>query len=132
MTVEEAKAALRDRSNQAVRMLAFEALSRIVLRTPVDTGRARGNWNVGAGDPDRSVNIMGFDKTGMETINRVRPLLDAAGPDQTLYVTNSLPYILPLEHGHSSQAPAGMVMVTLAELQPLASEIAARIRAGAL
>jgi len=132
MTVEEAKAVLRHRSNQAVRMLVFEALSRIVLRTPVDTGRARGNWNIGAGDPDRSINETGFDKAGAETINGGQALLQAAGPDQVLYITNSLPYILPLEHGHSGQAPAGMVMVTLAELQPLAGEIATRIRAGSI
>jgi len=132
MTVEEAKAILRNRSNQAVRMLAFEALSRIVLRTPIDTGRARGNWNVGVGNPDHGVNLVGFDKAGTGTINRGQAVLAAAAPDQTLYITNSLPYILPLEHGHSGQAPAGMVMVTLAELHHLAAQIAARIRAGNL
>lgn len=130
MTVEEAQALLSERSNQAVRMLALEALSRIVLRTPVDTGRARGNWQAGAGSPDATVNPVGFDKQGTATIARGAAILQAAEPDQTLYITNSLAYILPLEAGHSGQAPAGMVGVTIAELQPLATEIAAKIRTG--
>jgi len=130
MTVEEAQTALRDRANRAVRMLAFEGLSRIVLRTPVDTGRARGNWNVGAGSPDPRVNPVGFDRAGTATISRGQSVLQAAAPDQTLYITNSPPYIVPLEAGWSKQSPAGMVDVTLAELQPLAAEIAAKIRSG--
>lgn len=33
-----------------------------------------------------------------------------------IYVSNSLPYIVPLEFGHSKQAPAGMVRTAIADV----------------
>ncbi|WP_256203847.1 MULTISPECIES: hypothetical protein [unclassified Pseudomonas] len=35
---------------------------------------------------------------------------------------NNLPYAIPLEYGHSTQAPAGMVRVTLANFQHIVDE----------
>jgi hypothetical protein len=132
MTPDQQAEKLADRANRAVRMLALEALSRIVLRTPVDTGRARGNWLVGVGDPVRGYDPEGFDPAGTDTIQTGQAILNAAAPGEVLYITNSVPYIVPLEHGHSKQAPAGMVGITLAELQPVAAEVAVRIRQGVL
>jgi len=128
VTPEEAAAKMRDRANRVVRMVALEALSRIVLRTPVDTGRARGNWQVGVGEPDRSYAWDQYDPVGTETIAKGRPLLEAAPDGEILFVTNSVPYILPLEHGHSQQAPAGMVGVTIAELRQIAADAVVQIR----
>lgn len=128
MTPEQAGQLTTDRANQAVRMLALEALSRIVLRTPVDTGRARGNWNVGVGEADAGFAWDQYDAQGQGTIARGQALLEGAPPGQVLYVTNSIAYILPLEHGHSKQAPAGMVAVTLAELQGIAQQVAVQLR----
>lgn len=39
------------------------------------------------------------------------------GQGQTLYIANGLPYIERLEQGSSTQAPRGMVMITIAELK---------------
>lgn len=127
ITPKQAKAMLDDAGNKAIRALALEVVKRIVLRTPVKTGRARGNWNVGVGSPD-SAYTDNIDKGGWQTISRGHAIIGGSGEGQIIYITNSLPYILSLEHGWSEQAPAGMVSVTLAELQNLAVEIAARIR----
>jgi hypothetical protein len=129
ITVAEAQRQIGDRANKAVRALTLETMKRIVMRTPVDTGRARGNWNVGVGSPDRST-TEGTDRAGGGTIARGSAPIAAWQGTGSLFITNSLPYIIPLEDGHSSQAPAGMVKVTIAELQPLAREVAARIRHG--
>ena len=118
---------LDDAGNKAIRALALEVVKRIVLRTPVDTGRARGNWNVGVGSPDSGYTD-NVDEGGWQTISRGHAIIGGSGPGQIIYITNSLPYILPLEYGSSKQAPAGMVSVTLAELGNLAIEIAARMR----
>ena len=32
---------------------------------------------------------------------------------QPIYISNALPYALPLEYGHSQQAPNGMIRVTV-------------------
>jgi len=37
------------------------------------------------------------------------------GSEESIFIVNNLVYIIPLEHGHSQQAPAGMVGVTIAE-----------------
>ena len=36
-------------------------------------------------------------------------------PGDTLYITNTTPYILELERGHSQQAPRGMTEIALRE-----------------
>lgn len=41
----------------------------------------------------------------------------AKNPYQLIYIHNSLPYAWRLEHGWSTQAPVGMVSVTLSSLQ---------------
>jgi hypothetical protein len=40
----------------------------------------------------------------------------------TAYITNSLPYAIPLEFGHSQQAPGGMVRITVARFQQIVLE----------
>jgi hypothetical protein len=69
------------------RALVLDIFRNIQIRTPVDTGRARGNWQVE------------FNGT----------------QEATIY--NNLPYIERLENGWSQQAPAGFVRVTLSEFE---------------
>ena len=42
----------RQRFEDVVRMATVELFSRVVLRSPVDTGRFRANWFIGYGEPD--------------------------------------------------------------------------------
>jgi len=121
---------LRERNDQLVRGLALEATKGVVLMTPVDEGRARGNWNVATGSPDKTESEERKDKDGGPTIGRALTIVREIQVGDTIFITNSVPYILPLEDGHSSQAPQGMIALTAARLQPLADQIAARIRSG--
>lgn len=98
--------------------IALEAVTKIVMRTPVDKGRARGNWFVQIGGSGTDV-TEAFDPSGSATIQRANGALSAyraydGFPVISIY--NNLPYINALEHGHSNQAPEGMVSVTAAEL----------------
>src|SRR5688572_24832833 len=36
---------------------------------------------------------------------------------EAIIISNNLPYIVKLEHGHSQQAPAGVVAVSIAEVE---------------
>lgn len=75
----------------------------IVLATPVDTGRARANWQVSHTDKTSILNKT--DKTGGATLSAVR--LD---PNKIQYViSNNLHYIEKLNRGTSAQAPAKFV-----------------------
>ncbi len=99
-----------------VRKVALDALRGIVLKTPVDTGRARGNWQVTIGQPAAG-KIDYADKGGGPTISKGTGEILAAPPIGKIWLTNNLPYAERLEHGWSQQAPAGMVQLTLVEIQ---------------
>lgn len=45
----------RELTNLFVQRVGLEVLQRVVLKTPVDTGRARGGWDVGFGVPSSFV-----------------------------------------------------------------------------
>lgn len=106
---------LRDATLEATKKIAMEVLSRVVLKSPVDTGRFRGNWTVSLNTPDLSVTD-GVDPSGGTTIARGSSVITGMREPKVVYVANNLPYAERLENGHSKQAPAGMVAVTLAEL----------------
>src|SRR5690606_39236304 len=84
-------------------------------------GRFRANWMFGVGkiDPTTSEEI---DKTGRMTYTRLAAEIAATGAGGVTYISNSLPYAIPLEYGHSNQSPAGMVRVTVAEFQQYITE----------
>jgi len=43
---------------------------------------------------------------------------------QVIYLVNNLPYAIPLEYGHSSQAPGGMVRLTVQKWRPIVDAVA--------
>jgi hypothetical protein len=95
--------------------IVLEALERIVLKTPVDTGRARGNWQVTINElPSGEVSVTetGTSGTGFTDTAVLTNLV----PYQIVYITNNVPYIVYLEGGSSPQAPQGMVAITINEL----------------
>ncbi len=99
--------------------IVLEALSRIVQKTPVDTGRARGNWQINIGAPSRSKldaadtsRAPGDTSTTADQISKLSGLL----PFAVVYISNNVEYIEYLEDGTSKQSPRGMVMVTIEEL----------------
>lgn len=102
--------------DQAFRAMALQLFSSIVIRTPVDEGRARGNWQVTINSVANGT-TEDRDKSGQRTITKGSQAIANRSGDQTLYFTNNLPYIEPLENGWSEQAPAGMVRVTLTEFE---------------
>ena len=112
--------------------------SSIVKKTPVDTGRARANWNISVGSPDLT--------TTEETRKSPKPMKNMAGnlDDESIFISNNLPYITTLEYGgypnppkkdggktvngYSKQAPEGMVGVTLANNEAIFNAAVRRIK----
>lgn len=101
-------------AEQVVRGIALALLSGFVRRTPVLTGRARGNWFVQEDTGERTASTA--DKSGGATIANGATLIAKFKVGGKLYLLNHLPYINKLEYGHSQQAPSGMVRITLEEL----------------
>lgn len=105
-----------------VQKIGMQVLRGVVMRTPVDTGRARSNWHVSLGSPvviERDPYAPG-EKLGIgeganaqATITIGAATIEQAPAIGVIYLTNGLPYITRLEHGWSKQSPAGMVRLTL-------------------
>lgn len=91
------------------RRLSSDILSRLVLASPVDTGRFRGNWQMDVGrfiDDELAIE----DKSGAITISReLAKLRGSSSPFTIVTIQNNLPYAGRLNDGHSRQAPAGFV-----------------------
>lgn len=106
----------------ATQKISFEGLQRVVMKSPVDTGRFRGNWNVSIGRRDLTV-TPNLDKSGRETMAKGQAIIDGLQDIQVVYLTNNLPYAGRLEDGWSMQAPTGMVAVTVTELETMFSRM---------
>lgn len=110
-------AAQMESLTDAVQYIGFEAINKIDKRTPVDTGRLRGNWNMSVGAPDTTVRET-TDKSGGATVARNSAVVESY-PEQgfpPMFLQNNLPYAEVREHKPSSQHPGGMVAITTAEL----------------
>lgn len=113
---------------QLLKKVALELLTRIVEKTPVDTGRARGNWQVAVNTGAGSADISRIDKSGEAeaslsqgtsvSIDAGYSALADLKPFSTIVIFNNVEYIVALEHGHSQrQAPQGMVALSIAEVE---------------
>ena len=113
VNIPRARAQMKEAVLIKQKKVAFNLLEGIVNMTPVDTGRARGNWMVALGSPDLSSNWEKKDKEGGGTISAGTQTIGNLHDYGAIYLTNNLPYIIALEKGRSQQAPAGMVQVSL-------------------
>jgi hypothetical protein len=103
--------------DEMVQKIAERMFENIVRRTPVDTGWARANWIPSITAPD--VTSPGTPPPGKSAPPDALPKISAAvrqgKTGDVFFLTNSVPYIIPLEYGHSKQAPAGMVRLSIEE-----------------
>ncbi len=93
------------------RKIALDLFGKVSDKTPVLTGRAKGSWAASDDVPsDFVAPEEGFADRGPVDLNSEEPFASA-------WIVNNLPYITALEFGHSGQAPAGMVRVSMAEIE---------------
>ena len=121
--IRRVNAKMRDRADKIMRAVALEASRRIVMRTPVDTGRARGNWHASIGSPDLTVDMGKMDPGGGATIAVHQVVVANTRYGDAFYIVNGVPYIRRLEFGSSRQAPAGMVGITARELRGVVAQV---------
>lgn len=107
-----------EKIEDAISLIAMDSLRGVVMKSPVDTGRFRGNWIVSknAFNPKSSEVT---DKNGGQTITKGSGVIDTfkVDTDSRIIIQNNLPYANRLENGWSKQAPNGMVALTVAEMQ---------------
>ena len=123
----ELRIASEQLSEVHVRELVTETAARmiqiLVLGTPVDTGRARANWQLELLEPLTEVPFPdppAGREPGSAPLESAQTALDRAlsnlgridaapSPYIAVYVTNNVAYIDPLNQGHSAQAAPGWI-----------------------
>lgn len=121
--VAQAKGAVDEATRRATVLLA----QGVVLKSPVDTGRFRGNWMFGSGAVPRGVSEV-VDASGQATLARLIALIGKSSAGGVTYLSNNLPYAVRLENGWSDQAPQGMVRLTSMEFQHYVTQAANEVR----
>jgi hypothetical protein len=112
---------VQNNATALVRKVALSVDATVVSATPVDTGRARSNWQVEIGRPARGVidaHVPGSEGSTSGPNTQIALALGAAAistyqSGETIHLTNNLPYIGALNDGHSAQAPAGFVQTAV-------------------
>ena len=101
-------------ASQALRATALVISQTVISATPVDTGHARANWQVGI-DAPITEEIAEEDQSGGATIVRNAGTIRAATPQKSIILSNNVPYIHKLNEGSSAQAPAQFVQLAILE-----------------
>ena len=111
--IEKLAAQAQAKVEDVVRKVTFDLFRAVVLRSPVDTGRFRANWNVSFNAPNYTVQDTTAKQRGLGQANKALTLPIGG----ITYMTNGLPYARRLEHGWSGQAPQGMVRLSVIEMR---------------
>lgn len=100
-------------TDKVTKKVAKAILENVVYATPHDTGQARANWQVVISEmtPATSPLLGETDYDGGPTIAAGTSIIEGTNrvPGQTIWISNALDYIVPLDEGRSTQRAAGFV-----------------------
>jgi hypothetical protein len=115
--LERMAARLDDELKAAKTEVGTAVITALVNTTPVDTSQALSNWQASFGAPNApsrppiSPGLAGSTRASSASaaIAQAQGVFAITPARAPLFISNSLPYIVPLNEGSSSQAPAGFV-----------------------
>lgn len=133
-------------TEKTVRGTAIALWKAVILDSPVDSGRFRGNWFASQTAPETTVTAS-IDKVGAATVSKAKAEVLSASDWQNLWLANNLPYSHVLEFGeypnppklgswnkskqryeintiggYSDQAPSGVVRTNVIRFQGILAE----------
>ena len=90
--------------DKAFRSICLGIYKDVILGTPVDTGRARGNWQIAVGVPPRE-EITRKERGGATNqMNEAKSKINRPIAGKSVFMANNVGYIMKLEEGHSVQS----------------------------
>jgi len=126
-----------------IRESAADLFEEIIQQTPVGDpslwkskppadyvpGNLKSNWQCTLGTP--ASGMWSFeDKSEEATISAMKSVIEGSVPDQAIFLTNLLPYAQRIEYGaHSTQAPQGMVRISIAKLDQMFNKAKSKVAA---
>ncbi|WP_053137554.1 hypothetical protein [Pseudomonas sp. CMR5c] len=127
-TLEQFRDQALEDMNEVFRRVMIEIGSTVIRLSPVDTGRFKGNWQFTV-DAPATASLDNYDKEGHDTVARLVADVQHLTFGQTAYLVNNLVYSIPLEYGHSSQAPTGMLRITINGFQQMVEQAVREVSA---
>lgn len=108
-----------DKVDKVRRASVLELFKLVIMATPVDTGRLRGNWQTTINSPADAATTRD-DPNGAAALAEAMANLGSLA--DVVWFTNNLPYAERIEYeGWSRQAPEGMVRRHIAQWQRIVS-----------
>ena len=106
-----------DRIARGVELRLFRA---VIMDTPVDEGRLRGDWQTTSGSPAQTQSGR-VDETGAATVAAMEAMVSAIKGGNVTMLSNNMPYAyrVELEGWSHTKAPQGMVRKNVARFQRL-------------
>jgi hypothetical protein len=111
-----------------IKNIVLEMFSRVIKRTPVDTGAAQNSWEIGVNAIPEGVEVTvggaAFGEVSQAQILKGLEAFTEFRVGDTVYIVSNIEYIGFLEERRSDQAPQGMVKITVREFQTIVDEVA--------
>jgi len=124
------------RINNVVKSVVADIGERLVEKSPVGNpslwqnplaapegyvgGAFRANWQHGVNSYPKTI----IDSTDNDAANRIEAGAMRGKLGDSHYIVNNLPYSIRLEDGWSTQAPGGMVGLTVSEFDSIVNKVA--------
>lgn len=114
-SMEIAAQAIDGNVEKAIKDVAKNVGTMVIYSTPIDTSRARLNWQTTLDQPATSKLLQYPEKPTdpsvgtASALENLRATVDKYTIGKTVFITNNIEYIQKLNDGSSSQAPANFV-----------------------
>lgn len=89
-----------DNAMKEIRGILLTGFSQIIINSPVDTGRLRGNWFFSSGSRNRTTSMIP-DKSGQQSLLRLKANLPEQLREGRYYYQNNLIYAARQEYGNT-------------------------------
>lgn len=128
------------RANAIVTGTVIEVAKRVIDRSPVGDpslwaspapkgykpGHFKGNWQLGI-DTIPTKELRGVDPSGAVALSGVMAWIPAKSVGHVYNLVNNVPYANRIEHGWSTQAPAGVVGLVAVEFDSIVKGVIGKI-----
>lgn len=115
-------------ADEIFQIITFKIGQSVVVLSPVDTGRFKGNWQLTI-NTGSDMSLLREDQTGAATLSDMARTVSTLSIGQVAYIQNHVLYGFDLEHGSSPQArdPDGMVLVTASKFNQIVQQAIAQV-----
>jgi len=115
---------------RTIRAFTLEILKGVVMDTPVDTGRLKGNWQVSSGTPIfTEIDRTDQTKKGSMGAEAAKEMANNINPLGVTYMTNNLPYAKVInDEGGKGGVNAGFVEKNMARVERNMREAVAHVK----